>query len=308
MVPLASSPKGVDVAKLYEYLGCGIEEMTRDIETLIMCGVPPHTPSDYAQAYIEDGRLHIAFPVSLRRPVHLSGEEHASIQCALMQVARIAGHAEAPAAKNLMSKFARPRRTRWLREKDVVECSVSVKIPEGGRVALQKAIDERRKIEIEYHSLRSGETTARTVRPYALIARSCHWYLIAHDERRGKVIPFRGDRIRHIETGEARFERPADFDAARYLSGRMFFDVTPAVHARVRFGPDYARFIAERFPPECLDRREGGGVDLLLDTDSLKWAARWVMKHGSYATVESPKELREEIVKMCDEILARYQR
>lgn len=171
---------------------------------------------------------------------------------------------------------------------------------------MQKAIEEQRKLVIEYHSLRSGETSERTVRPYALIARSAHWYLVAHDERRGKVAPFRGDRVRRAALTDERFRVPADFDVKRYLAGRMYFDAESAMRAMVRFGPEYARFIAERFPPEMLRRLAGGGVELRVETDSLKWAARWVMKHAPYATALSPIALKEEVVKICDEILAAY--
>jgi predicted DNA-binding transcriptional regulator YafY len=207
-----------------------------------------------------------------------------------------------------MGKFALTRRKKGLQEKDVVDCSVQVKIPEGKRTALQKAIDERRKLLIEYHSLRSGETAERVIRPYTLIARSRRWYLIAHDERRGKAIPFRGDRIRRVSSTSEVFEPPRDFDAAKYLTGRMYFDAEPAMEVRVRFGPEYARFIAERFAGESVRRRKDGGVEVRLETDSLKWSARWVMKHGPYATAVAPASLREEIVRTCDEILARYSR
>jgi proteasome accessory factor C len=306
MVPLASAPKGADVAELCRYLGCATDDLVRDVEALIMCGVHPYTPSDYAQAYVEDGRLHISFPASFRRPVRVSAEEHAALQCALLQVVRAVGPAEARVAKSLMGKFAYTHGKKGLREKDVVDCSVQVKIPESKRVVLQKAIEDGKKLLMEYYSLRSGEVTERVVRPYALIARSRHWYLIAHDEKRGKAVPFRGDRIRRASTTAHSFQPPADFDAAKYLDGRMFFDAEPAMEVRVRFGPEYARFIAERFPPESLKRQKDGGAELALQTDSLKWAARWVMKQGPYATARAPAALRDEIVRTCDEILALY--
>jgi predicted DNA-binding transcriptional regulator YafY len=306
MVPLASARDGADIVELCEFLGCTVDELMRDVETLIMCGVPPYTPSDYTQAYVEDGRLHITFPANFRRPVRLSAEEHAAVQCALLQAARVAGDSGADAVKSLMAKFGRTRRPKGLREKDVVDCSVQVAIPERKRILFQKAIEERRKILIEYHSLRSGETEQRIVRPYAVVARSRHWYLIAHDEKRGKAIPFRGDRIRRAVLTAETFERREDFDVAKYLEGRMYFDAQPATEALVRFGPEYARFIAERFPPEMLKRDGDGSVEVRLQTDSLKWAARWVMKFGPYATASSPAELREEIVKTCDQVLAAY--
>jgi len=306
LVPLASGPKGAGVAELCGYLGCGTDDLIRDVEALIMCGVPPYTPSDYVQAYVEEDRLHISFPASFRRPVRLSAEEHAALQCALLQVARAVSPAEARTAKSLMSKFACTRRKKGLQEKDVVDCSVRVKIPEGKRAILQAAMKDGKKLLVEYHSLSSGETARRVVRPYALIARSRHWYLIAHDEKRGTIVPFRGDRIKSAAATAESFQRPRDFDAATYLRGRMYFGAGATAEALVRFGPEYARFIAERFPAESLRGRSDGGVELRLETDSMKWAARWVMKHGPYATAKAPAALREEIVRACDEILAAY--
>jgi len=306
LVPLAAKRRGADLLELADYLGCGIDELVRDVHALIMCGVPPYSPSDYVQAYVEDGRLHINFPGGFKRPVRLSADEHAALQCALMQAERAAGPGGAPDIRELMRKLAVRRSGRRVRDKDYVYCTVQVKMPEKKRAVLQQAIDRQKELIIEYHSLRSGVTTRRRVRPYALLARSHRWYLVAYDKKHRKTIPFRGDRIRHASITDTDFQRPEYFDLTEYLEGRMYINARPTMSVRVRFGPEYARFIAEKYPPEALQKRGGGCIDLRLDTDSLNWAARWVLKHGPYATAREPKELRREIVHACDEILEAY--
>lgn len=307
LIPLAGGPDGTDLLDLQKYLGCGMDEIVRDVQTLIMCGVPPYLPSDYVQAYVEDGRLFINFPGRFRRPVRLSAEEQAAMQCALMQAEQVVGRGGAPGARSLMRRLARTGTHRDDRAKDYVHCALQVKIPPDKRAALQQAIDGQKELLIEYHSLRSGATAERIVRPYALLARSHRWYLIAHDIKYGRAIPFRGDRIRRAALTGNTFRKPEDFDLGRFLEGKMYIDAEPTMRVKVRFGPDYARFIAERFPPETLRRRRDGSLDLWLDTDSLRWAAGWVLEHGPYATAQDPPDLRREIVRACDEILAAYE-
>ncbi len=307
LVPLAAKPGGVDLLGLSEYLGCSIDEVVRDVQTLIMCGVPPYSPTDYVQAYVEDGRLHVNFPARFRRPVRLSAEEHAALQCALMQVGGLVRPEEAGVARDLMRKFAVSPRPKEAREKDYVHCVIQVRIPAKKHAVLQKAIEEQKEMRIEYHSLRSGTTSERRIRPYALLARSHRWYLIAYDKKHRKTIPFRGDRIKRALPTGVNFQRPREFDLAKYVEGRMYIDVEPTMRVKVRFSPEYARFIAERFPPEALRRRADGSIDLWLDTDSLHWATRWVLKHGPYATAQAPPDLKREIVGACDETLAAYQ-
>lgn len=64
----------------------------------------------------------------------------------------------------------------------------------------QCAVLENRKVRVRYRtSSRGGEENARVVRPYHLLSYVRSWHLIAHCERRNKVLTFKIDRIRKAE-------------------------------------------------------------------------------------------------------------
>ncbi len=83
---------------------------------------------------------------------------------------------------------------------------------------LQRAVLEGRKVRIRYStSSRGGEENIRIVHPYHLLSYVRSWHLVAHCERRDKVLTFKVDRIRKAELLSERFEVPFDFSLEDHI-------------------------------------------------------------------------------------------
>jgi proteasome accessory factor B len=162
-------------------------------------------------------------------------------------------------------------------------------------------------MDVSYYSADSETASRRVIHPYSILAHSHHWYVAAHDEKRGEVRLFRGDRLLSVRKTAERFERPGDFDARRFFASRVRSDKAPAMTVEVLFKPEYARFIAERFPSGAIKKRSDGSAVVTMKVDNISWAARWVLKHGTYARALYPKELVDEVKKRCDEMCALYE-
>ncbi len=307
IVPMARRKTGVSLEKLRALFGCDIDTLFDDVRLLIMCGVPPYGPSDYIQAYIENGRLYMNFANQFARPVRLAAGEYAALTCVLDYAAGVLGDDSRRVADSMLSKLS-GRCVRSDHPDGVSHTILSSAKPRRDRMALVKdCIASNTKLDIEYYSASSGALRRRVVHPYAVVVHSYHWYVIAYDEMQGEVRVFRGDRICSARVLRESFSRPEGFDARRFLGPRVFAGERAGITMKVLFVPGYARFAAERFPPDTLRKRRDGSVVLTMRVDGIPWAARWVLKHGRYARALAPKELVEEVKKQCDEMLQLYE-
>lgn len=81
-------------------------------------------------------------------------------------------------------------------------------------LALVRAIDETRTVEIAYRRAEQENASIRAVDPWALLVRHRRWYLLGLNSEKRAVRTYRVDRITDVRITETRFERPADLDPA----------------------------------------------------------------------------------------------
>lgn len=176
---------------------------------------------------------------------------------------------------------------------------------------LQRALWDDRRVTLHYRD-GVGKETTRRIEPLGLVSKAGVWYLVACGAEGMRV--FRAERIvAALETDE-RFVRPADFDLERYWNTwTAEFEQRPA------------RYVVTMRIPELPGTRPPGAVVNLLDTltyleakldreartarisfTGLESALANVMLLGSQVEVLEPTELREQIVRSADELLARY--
>ena len=73
---------------------------------------------------------------------------------------------------------------------------------------LQDAVSQDRRVTITYEKP-DGTVSNRRISPYALVAKTGTWYLVA--ERNDKMRVYRASRVKRMELSEERFDRPRDF-------------------------------------------------------------------------------------------------
>ena len=97
----------------------------------------------------------------------------------------------------------------------------------GGEVSarlakIDTAIYRRKRIEFEYHTMGSDETSLRRVDPYHLRFEDGQYYLVGYSHERKAVREFRLSRmlgkVSYATKAEHDFQRPADFDSRPYAS------------------------------------------------------------------------------------------
>lgn len=105
------------------------------------------------------------------------------------------------------------------------------------------------------------------------------------------------ERIGLIETTDAAFVYPADFDPEALLdrSFGMFYD--DPLEVKIWFSAGQARYIRERqwAQEQKITKRKDGSIVLWMKTSGWWDVKKWVLSFGADAAVLEPVEMRDEI-------------
>lgn len=160
-------------------------------------------------------------------------------------------------------------------------------------LTLTQAAQTHQRVRMTYQSP-GGETMLRQLDPYGLVFRSGYWYVSGYCHRRRALRSFRLDRLTNIVPLEARFERPANFDAARHLqdslrNAQRRYPVSVLLHT------DIDTVMGCMAEMEGMFERQEEGVLLTTSTDSYYWFAWWLMQLPFDFVIKSPDALKSAL-------------
>ena len=168
---------------------------------------------------------------------------------------------------------------------------------------LERAVSERKRVEIEYYSYARDELTARAVDPAAVFNREGRWYLTGWCHSASAERVFRVDRIRSLEVTDIAVTvgHPSGGLSA-FNPGDCGCVVTLRLDRQ-------GWWMAECCPVS--ERREIGGDRLEIDVavSGLPWLERLLLQLGDHAeVVTDDPELAGLRSSAASRILTRYQR
>ena len=156
---------------------------------------------------------------------------------------------------------------------------------------INRAIDERRALEIEYVD-RGGERTRRVICPHLLVYKQNIWYTYAHCRLRGAFRLFKLGRIRSAkETGQTFCRIPFSREE---IPLSFWNDSEKTVSARFQIMPEVLPFAEEWLGIENITEQNGGYyADVTLpDDESLVGK---ILSAGPGVIVLAPRRLAEQV-------------
>ncbi len=169
---------------------------------------------------------------------------------------------------------------------------------------LKEAILSGRVLTFDYYG-ESGEKTERRACPLRLWFKGQAWYLRAYCLTRCAVRTFKLSRLKRPRVIPGEFPPEA-------LSARAE-DVPDAhrpepetVHLRMLADACMAYRVYDDFFEDAITRREDGSFLIDMRFPPGAWIASIILSYGAHAQVLEPPELREEISKAAENLLARY--
>jgi predicted DNA-binding transcriptional regulator YafY len=187
----------------------------------------------------------------------------------------------------------------WFREADHVPTLTGV----------ADAVWNQRVLRVRYRRW-GDEEVEREIEPLGIVLKAGTWYLVAVPHQPADGVPteprtYRIARVLSLQTLDAHFDRPGDFDLWRYWNERSS-ELTQALYqaeAAVRFSPrgmelapvllrpHTARALAEREWPIDAD----GWTCAVIPIESLAHARSELLALGPDVEVVSPPQLREQM-------------
>ena len=159
---------------------------------------------------------------------------------------------------------------------------------------VNKAIAERRVLEIHYYKENEDQFTKRGVEPYRLANGPEGWYVGCWDLGRDDVRHFRLDRIKEAKLTGRGFEPRPEVESMPGLETWLTEgEVEDAKVARVWVSPDRARWIREE--RTVIEELADGAVTVELPYAGSAWLIREVLKGAGDLVVLEPEDAREAV-------------
>ncbi|MBZ0138002.1 MAG: WYL domain-containing protein [Planctomycetes bacterium] len=281
------------------------KQLVRDLDRLIMCGVPPYSPSDYVsyslQGWGDRARIHVSFAGHFARPLNFTAQETLALKYALEH---FTGGADSDTAGQLAAMtnalsqalkgrahetlagagkgFVTPRQTERIRNLIGL---------------LTQCVEDQQLVEIDYYSAHRARLATRKVHPFGVLEIGPHFYLYAYCGLAEDTRHFRLDRIRDARLLDVYFDEQPPKKRHR---GKMdaLFGGRPKDKLVVRFSRQVARDVVDEWtdsPGVRIRQMKNGKAEIETPLYNQFWAIGFVMGFGEHAQLIEPKWLRVEL-------------
>ena len=286
LVPYISAHQGIAIADLAKAFDVTTSQMSADLTTLWMCGLPGYTALELMDLSFESGFVTIRNAPTLKSPRTLNVEEVISLLLGLDLI-------KESLADNSQIAESISRLSKRLSEKAGVSANFRAHDPVSSsvRAEIESALSKQQTLEMTYHSLYSDSFTERRITPLELRVEAGIEYLFAYCHN---AMAFRIFRLDRIQTLKVSTEKAVTIETDTLKNaGEVSAHISFASRARLmkeRFGLDDAP----------LD------VKVQIASFSRQWIIRSIFASSGSARLVEPVELGDEIAEKAQLILDRY--
>jgi len=282
LVPYLLKREWVDVATVAADFGISPKQVLRDLEVLVMCGLPGGLPDDLIEIDLdvarEEGVIHLR-NAPVRRPLRFTRDEAMSLIVAVEAVRESADPMTAAAAESVARKLSA------LVGGETPRVSLGLRAgPSDVRLALSQAIAEGRRVCLTYDGAARRETTQPVVDPVQIDVIDGVSYLVAWAVKRRGWRSYRVDRIADVApTGDASDRHPAPPAISGWFTGKTGNVVTLDLDAE-------AAWVTEYYPNRGVEALEDGGVRVELPVGDPGWLTGLILRLGPHVRAVDPPE------------------
>ncbi len=293
LVPYVATHQGIALEELAKEFSISTSQLTEDLTTLWMCGLPGYTPLELMDLSFDNGFVSISNAETLARPRILDRDEVLALILGLETLQEDASRNHGEQVETISKLVAKLIGLIDSNVERTVQAGTSALSNERG--ILQKAIANGGAAEITYHSISRDEVTKRVIHPTEFIFANEHEYVSAFCDLTQSYRTFRLDRIMQvgsIVSGDTILPKSDSTSSDEKIP------MTLKVHSRFRdvverFNVDGGLLIA----PEFVE----------VESFSADWATREIMGFGGQVGLVSPQELRTSLRDRALRALKGYQ-
>jgi proteasome accessory factor C len=285
LVPFLNTHQGISLKELAQRFDVSPAQMSSDLTTLWMCGLPGYTPLELMDLEFESGYVTIRNAPTLAKPRSISFDEGVALILGLDLLASSLTN-----EKQNLASLIEDLKTK-ISKKIGLPVSLNAQPKSSPQVtsALNESISKNTYLAIKYHSLYRDEVSERTIQPMEILQENENQYVRAFCFSAGAMRDFRVDRI--IEATQTSV-RPGGNEAT-VTSQSIDFTISLKRPSRD---------VVERFDVKYSDISK----NLRLQSFSQQWIERSVMASGDGVELASPLNIRADIASKAQLILDRY--
>ena len=294
LIPYVLEREMVDVSEVMERFGYTREQLTRDLNTIFVCGLPGYGPGELREAYMDEDEVIIDAAEFFAKAPRLTSTEALGLLAAGMTVIGSGeGTKELESAVRKLTRAVMPEADSSL-VVDVFDESKNVG-------ALREAAANQNAVRIVYRSVAKEEMTEREIEPWSVFASLGRWYVIGHCRLVDGQRTFRVDRIKDLEVLDETFERPDDIPEP----GVGYSPAEGDVSCVIDLSPQ-ARWVLEYYPVDTIS--ESAAVTRIrFHSPDTEVPARLLLRLGASARLVEGDEVRARTLDMGGMLLRTYQ-
>lgn len=285
LVPYLTTHQGIAISELAKTFDTTVKEITDDLNTLWMCGLPGYTPLELIDLEFESGFVSIRNAETLAAPRALDRAEALSVYMGLdLLNAELSNSNESLASE--ISNLQDQLRTQLISAPQVqIEASLNSEF----RALILRAIRRRGWLEVTYHSAATDQVTKRSVAPYELSQSGSHEYLQGYCDKAKAIRNFRADRIVTV-VDIAHQVWPSN----QVTSNDQSIKYEVKVHA------------ATRQVLEVLPQIAAGSTSANIEGYSAPWISRAILSLAGQVEAVKPAEIRAAVHARAKAALGNY--
>ncbi len=300
LIPWVAANAGPSIDEVCSRFGIGRAQLVDDLSLASMVGIYPYSPDALVEVVIEEDRVWVYYPLSFDRPLRLTAAEALALLAAGQVVLQSPGaDPDGPLARGL-AKVARSLGVDPSSQVDVQLGSSATAVLD----RLDRAIRDRRQVEIDYYTYGRDQLTTRVIEPYRLWTNLGTWYVVAWCHRAGGERQFRVDRVSRAEPLEAGFTHDGEEPTVAAYEPRPD---DPRVTIEL---PSDAGWVLEQYPVEAVDEVGDGRFRVTMAISGRPWLERLLLRLGPSAHVVDQRggddDLRGAAAAAARRLLARY--
>lgn len=292
MLPWLMQRKHVSIADMAKQFNISEEDLVADLEMAAMCGVPPYTPLELTELFIDEGFIEVGVNKYFEQRLELTSAEAFGLSLLAQAASEIPEFKSSKHLKNAVQKL------RKILGSEIVD--VDVEAP----VFLQDVIDASvsgERLQITYWTPAKNMESERTIVVRSVFTDRGRWYITADDDASGDTRHFRVDRVRAV-TGTRQFVpvRSSSPDIPTWFS-----DSSHAVTVTADVASE-ASWVVETYPCTVLEERADGSLRINIVVSSEHWLSRLMLRAEGGVTIVSPSHLVDVGQRAARSVLERY--
>jgi proteasome accessory factor C len=286
LVPYLTTHQGIAINELAKTFNTTVKEITDDLNTLWMCGLPGYTPLELIDLEFESGFVTIRNAETLSAPRALDRAEALSIYMGLdlLQAELAEGEHD---LQGEITNLQEQLRSQLISAPQV---QIEANLASDSRALILRAIRRRGWVEIAYHSAANDEVSVREVAPYELSQSGAHEYLQGYCAKAKAIRNFRADRILKVtEIADQSWPEQVKADSQESIS------------CEVKVVSN-SRQVHEVLPQIPVDAEIA-----TIRGYSPAWISRSIVSLAGEVEAKSPTEIRAEVLARAKSALLNYQ-